>query len=429
MPLTPHPRWVRPTHRPLLVGSLFLLLPMTLPAADWTLERSVERVLSIAPELDAARAERNRRAGLADEAGRWPNPTLELGFSDELGIEDGSGGWSVKEYAISQALPIDGRIGYRANAAGKRIAAAEAEQRQHALTLEHRVAQAFYRLQWAEARIEQARQQQEWTQRFATIGDRRAQAGDLSERERLRLNLLNAEARAELDEAKQGRKAALATFQGLLGIDTQASLSVPKLERPPTPPRLTTLRQQLDRHPLLQSAAQEVAAAQAEVKQARAERLPDLAVRLARERAYINGRDETTNHVGIQVELPLWSQGRGRVDAKQSQAIREDAERQVTMRDLGIRLERSHTRLTGALEHIDKHRSAVLVPADQVLEQTRRGFEQGELSLTELIDAAQANIRATRRYIDLLLEAREHESDLRLAAGQMLTTEYPEQDR
>lgn len=99
------------------------------------------------------------------------------------------------------------------------------------------------------------------------------------------------------------------------------------------------------------------------------------------------------------------------------------------MRDLGIRLERSHTRLTGALERIDEHRSAVLVPADQVLEQTRRGFEQGELSLTELIDAAQANIRATRRYIDLLLEARELESDLRLATGRMLTTDYPEHDR
>lgn len=429
MPLTPHPRWVRRTHRPLLVGSLLLLAPMTLPAADWTLERSVERVLSIAPELDAARAERNRRAGLADEAGRWPNPTLELGFSDELGIEDGSGGWSVKEYAISQALPIDGRIGYRADAADKRIAAAEAEQRQRALTMEHRAALAFHRLQWAEARIEQAREQQEWTQRFATIGDRRAQAGDLSERERLRLNLLNAEARAELDEAQQARKAALANYRGLLGIDTQASVSVPELERPPTPPRLATLRQQLDRHPLLQSAAQEVAAAQAEVKQARAERLPDLAVRMARERAYINGRDETSNHIGLQVELPLWSQGRGRVDAKQSQAIRQDAERQVTERDLGIRLERTHARLSGVLEHIDEHRTAVLIPADDVLSQTRRGFEQGELSLTELIDAAQANIRGSQRYIDLLLEARELESDLRLATGRMLTTDYPEQDR
>ncbi|RRQ23868.1 TolC family protein [Guyparkeria sp. SCN-R1] len=429
MPLTPHPRWVRRTHRPLLVGSLLLLAPMTVPAADWTLERSAERALSVAPEIDAARAERNRRAGLADEASRWPNPTLELGFSDELGIEDGSGGWSVKEYAIRQALPIDGRIGHRADAADKRIAAAEAEQRQRALTMEHRAALAFHRLQWAEARIEQAREQQEWTQRFAHIGDRRTRAGDLSERERLRLNLLNAEARAELDEAQRERKAALANYRGLLGIDTQASVSVPELERPPIPPTLATLRQQLDRHPLLQSAAQEVAAAQAEVKQARAERLPDLAVRVARERAYINGRDETTNHIGLQVELPLWSQGRGRVDAKQSQAIRQDAESLVTKRDLGIRLERTHARLSGVLEHIDEHRTAVLVPADDVLSQTRRGFEQGELSLTELIDAAQANIRGSRRYIDLLLEARELESDLRLATGRMLTTDYPEQDR
>ncbi|WP_410473511.1 TolC family protein [Guyparkeria sp. TX1] len=429
MPLTPHPRWVRPTHRPLLVGSLLLLLPMTLPAADWTLERSAERALSVAPEIDAARAERDRRAGLAEEAGRWPNPDLEVNFSDELGIQDGSGGWSVKEYVIRQPLPIDGRIAHRADAAGKRVEAAEAQQLQRALAMEHRAALAFHRLQWAQARIEQAKNQQEWTQRFAHIGDRRARAGDLSERERLRLNLLHAEAQAELDEARQVRKAALVDYRGVLAIDRKTPVSLAELSRPDTPPALDTLRERLDRHPTLYAAARQLAAARAEVKQARAERLPDLAVRMGRERSYINGGKETTNHIGLQVELPLWSQGRGRVDAKQSQAIRQDAERHVTKRDLGIRLERTHARLSGVLEHIDEHRTAVLAPADDVLSQTRRGFEQGELSLTELIDAAQANIRGSRRYIDLLLEAREHESDLRLAAGLMLTTDYPEQDR
>ncbi len=429
MPLTSQIRWAKCAQHLLLVSSLLLLVPLSSPAADWTLDRAAERALSVAPELDATRAERDRRAGLADEAGRWPNPTLELGFSDELGIQDGSGGWAVKEYAVRQPLPIDGRIGHRAGVAEKRIEAAEAQRVQRALTMEHRAALAFHRLQWAEARIEQAKDQQEWTQRFARIGDRRARAGDLSERERLRLNLLHAEARAELDEARQLRKAALASYRGVLGIDQNTPVSLPELAPPATPPALVTLRDRLERHPMLQAAAQQVAAARAEVKQARAERLPDLALRMARERTYINGRDETTNHIGFSVELPLWSQGRGRVDAKQSEAIRQDAERRVTERDLGIRLERSHTRLLGALEHIDEHRTAVLIPAEQVLEQTRRGFEQGELRLTELIDAAQANIRATRRNIDLLLEAREHESDLRLAAGLMLTTDYPEQDR
>lgn len=413
----------------LLVSGLLLAAPLVGHAADWTLERSAERALAVAPEIDAARAERDRRAGLADEAGRWPNPTLELGFSDELGIEDGSGGWSVKEYAIRQPLPIDGRIGHRADAAEKRTAAARAEQRQRRLAVEHRIARAFHRLQWAEARIEQARRQRQWTQRFATIGDRRAQAGDLSERERLRLNLLNAEARAEFDEAQQEREAALADFRGLLGIDPEAAVTVPTLDRPADPPALVTLRRRLDRHPMLEAADRQVAAARAEVEQARAERLPELAVRAARERGYIDGRLETTNHVGLAVELPLWSQGRGGVDAKKGAAIREDAERQITQRDLAIRLERTHARLAGVMAHIDEHRTAVLVPAETILEQTRRGFEQGELRLTELIDAAQAQIRGSRRYIDLLLKARELESDLRLAAGQPITTDYPEQDR
>ncbi|HZJ81442.1 MAG TPA: TolC family protein [Guyparkeria sp.] len=413
----------------LLLSSLFLLAPINSSAADWTLTRTAERALAVAPELDAAQAEHDRRAGLADEAGRWPNPSLEVSFSDELGIEDGSGGWSLQEYSILQPLPIDGRIRHRADAADKRTAVATARQLQHALTVEHRAALSFHQLQWAEARIRQALAQQTWTQRFAQIGDRRAHAGDLSERERLRLNLLHAEAEAELDQARQAHEAALADYHGLLAIDRGQSLSVPELSRAERPPAIETLRQRLEQHPTLRAAAGQVAAARAEVEQMRAERLPDLSLRMARERVYIDGRDQNTHHVGLQIELPFWSQGRGRVDASRSNAIREDAERQVTQRDLGLRLERSHQQLTRLLERINQHRTTILDPAETVLEQTRKGFEQGELRLTELIDAAQARIRATRQHLDLLLEARTQESDLRLAAGWMLTTDNLELTR
>src|SRR6056297_195629 len=171
MPMTSRMRWAKRAQHPLLVSSLLLLAPLSSAAADWTLDRSAERALAVAPELDAARAERDRRAGLADEAGRWSNPTLELGFSDEIGVQDGSGDWSVKEYAIRQSLPIDGRVGHRADAADRRTEAAEAQQLERALTLEHRAALAFHRLQWAQARVRQVKDQQEWTRRFARIGD------------------------------------------------------------------------------------------------------------------------------------------------------------------------------------------------------------------------------------------------------------------
>lgn len=429
MPMTSRPRWAHRAHRPLLVCSLLLLAPLSSPAADWTLERTAERALTVMPELDAARAERDRRAGLADEAGRWPNPELQVGFSDELGLEDGSGGWSVKEYALRQSLPLGGRIGHRVDAARNRTTTAEARQIERALETEHRAARVFHRLQWAEARIREAEAQQEWTQRFARIGDRRAQAGDLSERERLRLNLLRAEAEAELDEAQQVRESVLADYRGLLAIQGEHPLSLPALSRAEPSPALDSLRQRLDRHPALRAAAGQLAAARAEVKQAQAARLPDLAVRVARERAHIDGHEESTHHIGLEVELPLWSQGRGRVDASRSEAIRQEAQRQVTQRDLGIRLERSHRRLTRVLERIDQHRETILSPAKTVLEQTRQGFQQGELRLTELIDAAQTRSRATRRHLDLLLEAREHQSDLRLAAGGMINTDYPERIR
>ena len=56
MPMTSRMRWAKRAQHPLLVSSLLLLAPLSSAAADWTLDRSAERALAVAPELDAARA-------------------------------------------------------------------------------------------------------------------------------------------------------------------------------------------------------------------------------------------------------------------------------------------------------------------------------------------------------------------------------------
>ena len=80
----------------------------------------------------------------------------------------------------------------------------------------------------------------------------------------------------------------------------------------------------------------------------------------------------------------------------------------------------SYAQLTRLLERLARHEQQVLEPARRVLALTEKGYAAGELGLAELIDATRAEWRASQQQLDLLLEARVQEADLRFAAGERL---------
>ena len=77
------------------------------------LRNSIQRVLDIAPEIQTAEAKVNAQQGALEQAGAWPNPTISVQSDDKLGIEDGSGGNDITQYAFSQPLPLSGRLSHQ----------------------------------------------------------------------------------------------------------------------------------------------------------------------------------------------------------------------------------------------------------------------------------------------------------------------------
>ncbi len=86
-------------HFPRPRAAWFVAMALALaPAANasetnvWTLASTLTRLVEVAPELRAADADVAARTGELEQAGAWPNPSIELRADDKLGIEDGKGG-------------------------------------------------------------------------------------------------------------------------------------------------------------------------------------------------------------------------------------------------------------------------------------------------------------------------------------------------
>lgn len=398
--------------------------PAVAESPVWTLESATRRALAVAPELGAARAEVAARAGELDQAGAWPNPSIELRADQKLGIDDGRGGNDLTQVAITQPLPLV-RLRYQRRVAQGRVDAARAGLQHRRLELEFAVARALHQLQWASAGMALAEERVKYLDAVPAGDGRRRDplVRYLSPVERARLEILREAAQQDLAQAEGRYAEAGFAFRGVLTLPPDAPVAVAPLSLPAPPAEAAVLQAGVADHPAIEAARAGREAARAAVSAVRAQRLADPAVTVFRERDYLAGARREYSGVMLSVQLPLWDRRSGAVAAAQAEAERAGFDAQLLERDYGLRLAQSRLHLAHLIEQADNQRERLLAPAQRVLEMSQRGFASGEINLLTLIDAHNTYYDAHGRYLTLLLEAGLEAAELRRAAGLSLLTE------
>lgn len=417
--------------RLVLCIALGVLAPVMAPVAAqaetvWTLEQSIRQVIERAPEIRGAQAAVAARQGALQQAGAWPNPQIEVRVDDKMGKDDGRGGSDFTQFAISQPLPVSGRIGHQQAVAGAQLDAARAARRFLVIELEAQAAQRYHALQFSAQRLQLAQQRLQLADELQTVGRRRERAGELARLERLRLDLIRESAQQALDKAEGAYNEAVGRFRAYLQLPGNAQPRVTPLKAFGPLPALHTLERDLPRHAALQAARFRLAAARSGVRLARAERLPDPALRLFRERDVLGGRRQDVSGIGVVVTLPLWNRNNGRIAEARAQTIEAQSKLQALERDLRSRLQKSYLHLRHLVQQGEHYRTRVFVPARKVFDLTRKAYATGEVELLTLIDANNTYFDAYERYLELLEQAWLEAAELRLAAGRVLVA--PEQD-
>lgn len=408
--------------------SLFLgiVLYSSLPVAvfaqqnNWTLESSIERGIDISPEIQGAVATVDAKQGALTQAGVWPNPQIELRVDNKISKDKGSNGADFTQFSYSQPLPISGRIGHQQAVAKSELNAAQAQYTYQRVVIEYQVAQRYHHLQLASERMLLAEQRLDLAKKLQHIGQRRAQAGELSHLEKLRLDLIRESAQQMLDKSEGSYNEALAKFRSYLNLSSESQPELQSLKPFNAIPSLQSLQQQQSQHALFQVAQYQVDAARYHVDLAKSERLPDPTLRLFYDQDLLNGRQQSALGIGIGITIPLWDNKKGRIQESQARVIKSQMDRQVIIRDLESQLQQSYLHLNHLVAQGEHYRTRVLEPAQQVFDLTRKAYTSGEVEILSLIDANNTYFNSHERYLELLQEAWLEASEVRLIAGQSL---------
>jgi cobalt-zinc-cadmium efflux system outer membrane protein len=402
-----------------------MLPTMAADAGGWTLEAATQRVLELAPERRAAEA--NVAASEADlrHAGSWPNPSIDLRADDKLGQEDGRGGSDLTRIGISQPLPIR-RLARQRTAAEAALRGTEANRRSQQLQLELETARAFYALQLAAARFRLAQERLALTADYLDRTGGRAKRDPLvrylSPLENRRLAVLREEAQQAVLAAQREQEKTLIGFRSLLGLPPDTVVTLAPIAPPAAPPALAELERDLDVHPGIVAARQEVEAARAGIAVEESRRFADPELGVFRERDYLNGERRDVTVIELSAQIPLWNLNRGPVDKARAETMRAQANLAVLQRDAAGRLRQSYIELTRLIEQAGRMRAHLLDPAREVFDLTRRAFAAGEANILGLVDANNTYYDAQARYIEVLKDGALAAASLRLAAGQSIVT-------
>lgn len=400
--------------------------PLSAAEADvWTLASAVQHALQVAPERRAAEAEVAAREADLRQAGSWPNPSIDLRADDNLGQEDGRGGTNLTRAGISQPLPFR-RLSRQRTAAEAALRGTEANRRAQQLQLEQETARAFYALQLAAARFTLAQDRLALAVDYPDRASGRAKRDPLvrylSPLERQRLAVLREEAQQAVLAAQRDHEKALTGFRSLLGLPPEAAVTLAPIALSVTPPALAELERDLETHPALVAAREEVEAARAGISVAESQRFADPALGVFRERDFLNGARRDVTAVELSVQIPLWNLNRGPVDRAKAETLRAQANLAVAQRDAASRLRQNYTDLSRLMEQVKRMRAHLLDPAREVLDLTRRSFAAGEANILGLVDANNTYFDAQARYLETLKDSALAASSLRLATGQSIVT-------
>ncbi|MCZ6625466.1 MAG: TolC family protein [Deltaproteobacteria bacterium] len=395
--------------RSLLWPVLFLFVWSPVFGAEPTkldLERAIRLALERNLELQAKKEELGIAEGEVIRANLFlqHNPELEGDILNrrlkkpEEGVKKNLPGGGI---SLSQEFEIGGQPRYRRQAAQRNLERAKFEIKDIERILRFRVTDIFLRILNTQAKIKQAEQIVDLRSRLYEASRTRLASGDIPE-----VQLIIAE--FELNGAKSDLIEFQREYEDLLSR-LRIELALKEGERVGIvgdlrPPRLSLsvdelLRTAVEKRPDLAALEREREVREAEVLLTRAERIPNIVIGAFYE------KDEKDNIVGMGVSIPIPVFDRRQAELRQALSRRSIAN--INYRNLRQAIEKG---VRSAYERFKlSERSFSLYPEgmvkrfDENLELNQKAYQEGQISLPEVILFQNQVIDARLQFLDIMM--------------------------
>lgn len=379
----------------------------TAPAATsppLTLERALALAEATAPSIDAADAGIRAAQAGRTVAGYRPNPSI-VAETENIGGSGQYRGLRSAETTAGLAFPIE--LGGKRSA---RIAVAEANSSRAqiaaaitAADLRLSVTQSYIEAVAAERRLTTAREQADIAREALRAASVRVRAGRASPIEEQRADVLRINAEVAVERAERLAIVARDNLVRRIGQPVIGPLDLawfdqvegygPSLAREPT----GTLA--------LAGARADVTTADAQVRLARTQRVPDVTVSASARRL------EATNDVaavfGVSIPFPVFNRGSAAVTQASAQRDQAEALRRVAELNTAQALASAEAEVANAATTARAASGPALAAAQEAARIARIGYREGKFGQLDLLDAERTLSQTRTAAIDALAAYRD----------------------
>lgn len=384
--------------------------------AEW-IERRHSDVFAASARLTQARADVDQSRVFL------PNPQLDAGIGGiPVGPTNppGHGFSDTSSYTIGLSQTIEiGKRGPRIEAAELRAAEAKSA---YAGAIADKIADARYalaRVAYLKGRLALLEENLRSAKRVADLERARLEHGGLSgnDYDRLLLDTLTLETDTTKSQAEYA--GAIAVCQAALYAPCEDLAAQPSDIDAAAPVSAAPLSLDLSRRPDIEAIRLESAAAERDAELARRQAIPDPTVRIGytRDNATFSGAQLNTLAISVTLPLPLFDHGQ-HAAAKATARAEEQrhlAEALLVGAESGVSaLWRRKAAVEVSLQTL---RAQALPRSASVLESTLKAFDQGQVSMTDLLLARRTHVTLVLTQMDLRFDFFSVRNDLRRALG------------
>jgi len=357
------------------------------------------------------------------QASLLPNP--EVGVEvEELGGNRHGLRESEQVYSVGQLIQLGGKRAKRTRVAelGRQVAGWEYEaQRLDVLT---EAAQAFVAVLATQRKVELAEETVRIAQEAFKAASDRVEAGAASPVERTRAQVALSSARTDLQRERHDLEAARIALAGTWGsYEPRFARVVGELNVDVALPSLSDLNKRLSQNPEIMRAAVAMTQRRAELKLAKAERIPDLTV----EAGYQRFEEDHTDAflAAISLPLPIFDRNQGGIREARANLNRSRWQQRAAQVRVRTALATAHSALAAAVHQKYAYEREILPGARSAFQAIEEGYRRGTFDYLDLLTAQQDLAETRLEYVDALVSLHDARAAVERLIGEPLSEVTP----
>ncbi|MFZ5666037.1 MAG: TolC family protein [Pseudomonadota bacterium] len=378
--------------------------PVSQTSQVYTLDQAVSAAGGYSPATEAASAAVEAARAGRTVAGLRPNPEAQAMVENFVGSRQYRGVRSA-ETTVGFAFPIElgGKRSARVAVANAQLTRAEIQSAIAAADVRLQVTQLYIEAVAAERRATTARDQARIANDALQAARIRVQAGRASPLEEQRADVARINAEADVEQQLRLAEAALANLERRIGQPINGALDGTVLNRFDSANAYGPVAVMDTSGTLAMVAVNaDASIAEAGVRLARANRIPDLNVGPAIRRL------EETNDIAavfnVSIPIPVFNNGRAAVAQATAQQTQADAQRRVAALDIEQAITDAQAQAANAETAARTASGPALAAAEEAARIARIGYREGKFGQLELLDAERTLAETRKAAINALAD-------------------------